>query len=427
MRTNAVLGQRLAGAMDIAWLPNEFTDRNRVKLAGLNMLLEGAYDAYHRGSLAQLQPEVPETLPGSGWRSFVPAISKIEAVTRIAALTRSPPEWLGPGSKEHKSVLVNLADRLLPNADLDRTSKTRLARDIVHELGAIWTDDCYSTGETISLKGLNTVLAAAERRLGRLGATTSEVLSTPEDEGAALAAALNDGWRADPWDGRRSVEWMREAQVRGFNENEWQGWYFEARGREILNEAFSPISEPPRSRYGNTVFDYRLNHVWDLKAHTEELWFSETQRLDQGRGDMILNDAVAIRQCVDEQGLGFLVLGGRAVMDEDGAFVAWHREFKASQGKRAAASNSGLSRMRKRAFVPLHVEAYWIPNTPALDAAIVAGQLAVRTQGRQAPRFEGETGAARAAKFHMDVRRARAGLCVARCMWPRLAHSPASG
>ncbi|MBC9226971.1 hypothetical protein GL325_11585 [Aeromicrobium sp. 636] len=419
VRTNAVLGERLAGALDLMWDRGEFTERNKVNLAGLNALLDGAYRAYDRGSLSRLRDMIPETLDGPGWESFQPAVSKIEAVTRIAALTGAPSEWLGPGSKEHKSVLVNLADRVLPDAALDRTSKTRLGRDLAHAFGARWTDDCYSTGETISLKGLNTILAGAERRLGRLGSNTGDVLISPESEGAALAAALNDGWRSEPWDGVKCIEWMRDSNVRGYNENEWQGWYFEARGREILNAAFTPAAVPPRSRYGNTTFDYRLNHVWDLKAHTSEQRHPMDGSLKRRRDQVILNDAAAIRECVADQGLGFLVLSGQGVMDDDGSFVSWHRAFKAVQGGKVAPSNSGKSRPRKSAFIPLAIEAFWIADLPALNAAISAGHLAVKPQGRQAPKESGGSGAARADKFHMDLGRARSDLRVAERTWRR--------
>ena len=37
---------------------------------------------------------------------FVPARNKLEAVARISNLTNSGPETLGPGSKEHKSVVL---------------------------------------------------------------------------------------------------------------------------------------------------------------------------------------------------------------------------------------------------------------------------------------------------------------------------------
>jgi hypothetical protein len=306
---------------------------------------------------------------------------------------------------------------LLPGVSLDRSSKTRLARDITEVLGAQWSDDCYSTGETISLTGLNTILAGAEQRLGKLGSTTTSALETAEEEGKALTSALYARWHGDAWEARQAILWMRDSDVRGYNESEWQGWYFEARGREILNEAFPPSPSPPRSRYGNTVFDYRLNRVWDLKAHTEEQVLPESNSRIQGRSDMILNDAEAIRECVAEHGLGFLVLSGVAVMDEDLEFATWHDAFKLEQGVRRAPSNSGRSRMRKKTFEPLSIEAFWVGDTPSLDAAVAAGQLMIRAQGRQPPSAAGNDGVPRKDKFHMQIARARRGLRIDRKQW----------
>lgn len=417
VRTNAVMGAHLAQKLDIAWMPDAHTVRNKVTLAGLNALLEGATEAYQAGALARLAADAPLGLTGPGWSAFQPAVSKIEAVTRIARLVDAPEEWLGPGSKEHKSVLTNLADRLLPDSELDRTSKTRLGRDLANALDVVWTDRCYSTGETISLEGLNLILAGAERRLGRLGTTAADLLASPEAEGAALAAALTDGWRAEPWDGRTCVEWLAASGARGANENEWQGWYFEARGREVLNAAFAPSKTPPQTRFGNTVFDYALNHVWDLKAHTQEQVGADGV-VGPGRGGTpILNDERAMRDCVASQGLGFLVLSGRAQMDDDGEFVTWHRAYKEAQGKKAAPSNSGVSRARKSAFLPLQVEAFWIGSTIELDAAVASGSLAVRSIGRQPPKVVGGSGTARADKFQMNLGRARDELLVSRREW----------
>jgi hypothetical protein len=416
VRTNAVMGQHLAARLDVAWDPALHTDRNKVNLAGLNTLLEGATEAFQAGALEQVRSQAPAALTGAAWADFKPAVSKIEAVTRIARLTGSPEEWLGPGSKEHKSVLVNLADRVLRGVELDRSSKTRLARDIALELGVPWTDTCYSTGETISLEGLNTILAGAERRLGRLGTSAADLLADPRAEGAALAAALFDGWKAEAWDGRKCVEWLAASGARGANENEWQGWYFEARGREVLSAAFQPSTRPPRVRYGNTTFDYALNHVWDLKTHTEIQLDGQGRAVKRG-GSLILNDERAVRQCVAEQGLGFLVLSGAAHMDVDSQFVEWHRKYKARQGKKVAPSNSGVSRQRKKAFSPQHVEAYWIGNTHDLDAAVASGSLAVRPIGRQPPKVAGGSGAERADKFQMNLRLAREGLLLSRHEW----------
>jgi len=417
VRTNALLGQRLAESLKVDWVWDEHTRLNKVTLSGLNVLLEGALDARQEGRLASVRDGVPDTLAGPEWAVFEPAVSKIEAVTRIARLTDAPEEWLGPGSKEHKSVLINLADRLLPGAALDRTSKTRLGRSIANELGVSWTDACYSTGETISLKGLNTVLAGAERRMGRLGTTAVDLLASPEAEGQALAAALYDGWKAEPWDGRECVEWMRREGARGANDNEWQGFYFEARGRELLNQAFRPNPRPVEVRFANTVFDYSLNHVWDLKAHTAQQWSSERQAAVRKPGTAMLNDEDAFRRCVATQGLGFLVLSGGALMDEDGTFVEWHRDFKRAQGVKSAQSNSQKSRVRKARFAPLSVEAFWIADLNAMDAAILAGALSVKPQGRQAPRHEATAGDSRPDKFHLHFAAARERLRVGGHDW----------
>jgi hypothetical protein len=68
---------------------------------------------------------------------FLEAQNKLEAVARISNLTNSGPETLGPGSKEHKSVLINLARGLGLKVD-DRATKQELGRYIVESLGQSW-------------------------------------------------------------------------------------------------------------------------------------------------------------------------------------------------------------------------------------------------------------------------------------------------
>ncbi|MFN8192199.1 MAG: hypothetical protein U0R78_17600 [Nocardioidaceae bacterium] len=413
VRTSAVFGKEIATRLDIAWESDRFTVKNKVNLDGLNALLEGATLARQRGSLRRLRDAAPQELRGPEWAKFQPARSKIEAVTRIAALTNSPKEWLGPGGKEHKSVLINLADRLLPNALINRSSKTKMAASIAHELGVPWNDGCESTGETISLRGLNTILAGAERRLGRLGSEVTDALTTPEDEGDALAAALLASL-PQHWDGRKAVQWLADRRLRGANDNEWQGFYGEERAKFILSRAFTPSDHPPQVRYGNTTFDYALNFVWDIKVHTEVQIFAD-YRTKAGKNETLLNDARATRMCIADQGLGFLIVSGGALMDESGEFVGWHRKFKAMQtGKQPAPSNSGKSRVRKAGFMPICAEAFWVPNTHALDAAILGGRLGVKPIGRQPPKVDGGEGAPRKDKFEMRMRQAREGIRVAR-------------
>lgn len=404
--TSSVLGGSLAEALHVPWVPAQYENRNMLTLAGINALLEGASLAYQNGSLRSIAPGPSDNLAGDKWQGFQPAVSKIEAVTRIAALTDADPEWLGPGSKEHKSVLINLASNLLPHLPRDGLSKTELAEAIARSLDAPWSDKFISTGETIRLTGLNVILAAAERRLGRLGSTYAQGL-TPEGEGTALVDAI---WqkllrdREEYWDGREKTQWLRSEGTRQEKQMEWPGFYFEYRAREVLNMAFRPSPNPPRMRYRSTIFDYSLNHVWDLKSHTAEWEFPKSRRVQSETGEVLLNDVNAVRECVREQGLGFLILSGRAIVDEDGSFKAWHDAFK---GKIAAPSLSGRSRSRKSAFVPLNVEAYWIANTAALDAAILAGALTAVPQGRQS------SGASRPNKFLMRLAPAQSILRIA--------------
>ncbi len=422
-QTNAVMGERIAHELGVEWRPTHI-DPNTVTLAGLNALLLAAPAAFRQGSLRRLAAHRPSGLDGPQWDAFQPARSKIEAVNRISGLTASGAEWLGPGSKEHKRVLINLATRLGLDVDVRRT-KTELGADIATILEAPWSDDCASTGETITLAGLNTLLAGAERRLDRLGSSGSLVLGSPEEEGEALAAALLDGWRAEDqadggrrvvWDARRCIQWMVDQGVtNGPNHNEWQGFYWEAMGRAILNDAFTQAPDPPRLRFGNTAFDYSLTYVWDLKAHTESWRFPSSGQVRSGQSSAPLNDQQAMDECIAEQGLGFLVVGGIAIADEDEAFVRWHRQFKLAQGRRPTPSNSGRSRLRKAAFEPLHVEALFFRDPADLGAAIAAGQITGFRQGMQAPRHEGVQGQARRPKYNLAVTRARrAGRAVAR-------------
>lgn len=429
-RTNAVMGARIAQALDVEWVPAKHAERNKVSLDGLNLLLEAATDAFYDGSLRQLARQRPAALSGPQWAAFKPAQSKIEAVNRISALTRSGPEDLGPGSKERKRVLMNLAAHLEPGLST-RLSKTRLSEALAARLHAPWTDACESTGETISLAGLNTLLAGAERRLGLLGAGSATVFGTPEDEGSALAAALVDGWTAERqsdgrrrvhWDGKKSIGWMvDQGLTRGPNDNEWQGFYFEAKGREILSAAFTPNPTPPRTTYENTPFDYSLHYVWDLKAHTEAWLLPRSGGTKPGQSSAPLNDQLAMEACIEDQGLGFLMVSGHAVADEDGSFVAWHREFKRARKVKSKPSNSGNSRIRKVAFEPLHVEAFWFPNSLALHAAKASGQLTGFQDGfSQAPDEEGGQGSPRRPKYSLSTPKARkSSSLVARYDFPR--------
>lgn len=414
--TSALTAERVAHRLDLIWT-QDYVVKTSVSLAGLNALLDAASDAYAEHSLKRLTARSLPGFHGAEWAAFNPARSKIEAVTRIAALTDAPREWLGPGSKEHKSAILNLAQNLFPrDPRIDRASKHRLSASLAEVLNVPWSPDFTATGQTIKLPGLNALLAGAERHLGRLGEVVTDAITTPEAEGDALAAALLSSLPVH-WDGKEAVKWLAKNGLRGSNDLEWQGFYGEERAKAVLNASFSPKVPGPVRSYGPTVFDYALSWVWDIKVHTAVQTVGTVTK--PASEVMVLNDERAVRACVDEQGLGFLVVSGEAVMDHTGDYKAWHDEWKLSRsGKPTAPSNSGISRTRKAAFNPLRVDAYWVPNTLALDAAILSGQLTPRAQGRQAPKIKGGVGAPRPPKFDMNTARANHGIRVASYSWP---------
>jgi hypothetical protein len=411
--TNGVLGRHIADKLGVEWGESAATRTNQITLDGMNALLEGAANAYREGSLTRVL-ERPETL--IGWSDFRPARSKIEAVNRISALTQSGPEVLGPGSKERKSVLENLARARFLEIDT-RLSKTDLGAALANALGVPWTDDCYSTGYTISLIGLNTILAGAERHLGLLGAAASATFKTPEEEGAALVATLVERLPSH-WDGRKCVKEMRDAGYSQWRQMEWPGFYNEFVGIPALNDTFA-MSETggPLRRFGQTDFDYANGWVWDLKAHTERQRNIPSGSVSSGDETIILNDAEAARACINQQGLGFLIVGGESHFDDGGVFDDWHRQFTRDGTTSTTRSNTGTSRRRKVAFTPTRCEAFWIANLQALNAATLAGQVTIRPQGRQQARAGETEGAARRDKLHMNARKAR-GLLVG-TQWSR--------
>ncbi len=100
---------------------------------------------------------------------FTPASSKKEAVARLYAVTGRPAEPLGPGSKEKKSSLIAVADRL--DLAVHRTApKDILARQLVEALGGRWSTRYSSTGQTVTLAGLNILLDLTETELRRRAA-----------------------------------------------------------------------------------------------------------------------------------------------------------------------------------------------------------------------------------------------------------------
>lgn len=417
--TNAVLAEQVAASLQAEWRPGRDTQGSQVTLDGLNTLLRAAtgrlWETSRRTSVpAGSYTEVLRVFP-----AFTPAGNKQDAVNRLSDLAGVFRDTLGPGGKEHRVTLEALARRVAPGLLQDPAatrSKHSLLAALCEALGVPLLHTAGSTGQTITLEGLNLLLAGAERRLQ----VTSSGWATAQEEGSALVRVLRAGL-SEHWDGRATVEGMRASGSRHWRHLEWAGFHFEDQVSALLNIAYpTPPVGGPRRTYGSTVFDYAsATRLWDAKAHTvlKVLLPSGTRRSTASKA-AVLNDVTAVTSCLAQQGLGFLVLDGGASYDETGEFDAWHRAYT-RQGRPPPTftSNTGLSRGRKSAFTPTALRALWISDLSALQAGVAGGWISQKKQGAQ-PVQAGQThGASRNDKFHLKVHRA-APWVVAQDTWP---------
>lgn len=291
--TKPALGSQIASALGTTWDDRCYSAGATITLVGLNRLLEAA-TARLALEATRIRPTLPRLL--AGWDDFVPARSKLEAVNRISALTESGPQVLGRGSKERKSVLANAVIGLRLQLRLSVT-KSRLGAALAHALDVPWDHTCYSTGETITLDGLNVVLAGMERALGVLG--SKRRFPTAAHEAEALVAVLAEAV-PDHWDGRQAVIEMRDAEFSQWRQTEWPGFYFEFKGIPAMVDAFGG---GPR-QVGAVRFDYALEHLWDLKCHA-----------NSARSLAPLNDQASMLAAIAEGALGLIVLSGDRSID----------------------------------------------------------------------------------------------------------------
>lgn len=316
------------------------------------------------------------------------AKTKLEAVNRISALTRSGPQTLGPGSKERKSVLENLwrgsFDEEPPLLD-----KAALAREIIKKFGGTPEDKDSSTGYTITLYGLNKILRLATLYLQRTGQTLSP---TEEAElylgviAESLGAKSHDRIFAPQWiEGRSAVEEMHAKRYSQVNQTEWFGWYLEFKSLPLLKRTYPGTGR----RFGNTTFDFKGIRYWDLKAHASHYT------------SILLNDQRAIDMVVADGGLGFIVVSHDVNMDDWEKFDDWHRAFRARNTHRPVSVRRPKSRKLKPRVLPTKIEAFFIQDIEHLRKYVDEGSLVVWEQGRQA------SGAERREKYKLDLKVAR--------------------
>ena len=316
------------------------------------------------------------------------ARTKFEAVNKISMLTDSGPETLGPGSKERKSVLINL-HKGLGLGDATDHSKIELGGKIAARLGVDWDRRCYSTGETITLEGLNRLLAAAT---AELESTRVRTRLSARDEATMYAAVImqqilgqsSNGFSKFDivWNGRLAVEEMLDADYPHARQTEWPGWYFEYKA---LTSLISTFGGGPHKVEG-TEFDYRNIRTWDLKSH------SETSPVAP------LNDKHAIRGAAEEDGIGFIILGGIPKFSDEDEFYLWHNEVVRGNPPKPRKPSS---RRLKTEFELRSLTFNFIDDLRTLNRLEQDGILTDFNQGRQAD------GSPRKVKYNLNCTRAR--------------------
>ena len=104
--------------------------------------------------------DVDESMSSTQLSGYQSAASKANAVARMYFLGNQPAEPLGPGSKEKKSALVSMGRFVGLELD-DVAGKGECGRLIAERLQVTWGADCVSSGDTVTLKGLNVLIDSA--------------------------------------------------------------------------------------------------------------------------------------------------------------------------------------------------------------------------------------------------------------------------
>lgn len=310
---------------------------------------------------------------------FREAKSKIEAVNRISELTASGAEELGPGSKERKSVLVNLASGIGLVVDV-RESKQQIAKLIANKLGGTWTADCESVGQTITLKGLNNLLELALLHFEKVDSHKLDIYDSPSTEAKEILSTF-EKFISGVWLGQDAVQQMKDAEYAHWRQTEWQGWYFEFLSLPRLISSLGG----KRRKFMNTDFDYSLQRTWDLKAH------SLNGLNGKPNNECPLNDKESMDALIAAEGMGLIIINGEVKYEP--WFGIWHKALRGKSGP--------VGRALKSEFIPRSIEIFWIQDSAMKERAIAAKVLKLFKQGHQ------PDGSPRKVKYQLNAEKAR--------------------
>jgi len=157
-------------------------------------------------------------------------------------------------------------------------------------------------------------------------------------------------------DGQEAILEMKNGGSRHWRQMEWIGFWFEY---FIETQVQPKLGNTVGPSYGKTTFDFKLDYVWDLKAHPDH------------KDSLLLNDQEAVRICIqDNLGVGFIIVDGTVQYDDDGeTFKKWHDALKGKQSNYVTdrIARKAPSRKRKISFEPKSIKGVWIDSIQTLE------------------------------------------------------------
>jgi hypothetical protein len=301
-----------------------------------------------------------------------PSGSKREVVSRLAALVGIAEANLGPGGKERKQLIEDVAGYLGLGVDLAQ-SKPALLRSVIEELGGRWEARFASRGDTLQVSGLDELLRLSLMRRPIRGRDLIESNAGPAAEAQRIVDVCLP-LLTRPLTIKRTVELMKGSDYRQWAQQEWHAFYLEYR---LKQRCLASIGGTEGRHLGRTRLDYEFLRPWDFKAHTIE---------SGSRAWTPLNDRAAMEQCAKELGgIGFVVVSGHASYDDTGEARVWLERMREDANKTRRRPDQVVRPRRriKSAFVPRRIDALWLSRAE-LRRGLRLGWLAPFNQGRQA-------------------------------------------
>lgn len=187
------------------------------------------------------------------------------------------------------------------------------------------------------------------------------------------------------WDGKASIEYMKENGCHHWKQMEWPGFYFQFMCEKTLSK--DNFMECPGKKYGKVEFDGFRDINWDFKAHSID-------PVKKDGGKIPTNGYNETMRAIDQYGqVCFIIASGVSIYDTDGSFKKWHDELKGgiSKYEKERVERKAPSRRRKTSFSFDELVFVWV-NAETIQYC-----------GKFQSAFRNSNGTARNAKVMIDV------------------------